>query len=54
MMCDPDSPFYIRPRLDRDLIDWGLEVLRAPPTPRHVGALGPAAARPEPGEPPLL
>lgn len=29
MMWNPESPFYIRPRLDRDLFDWGWKFLRA-------------------------
>lgn len=29
MMRNPRSPFYIRPRLDRDLFDWGLKFVRA-------------------------
>ena len=29
MMLKPRSPFYIRPRLDRDLLDWGLRFARA-------------------------
>jgi D-amino-acid dehydrogenase len=34
-MLDPESPFYIRPRLDRDLIAW-LWKFRAACTTRHV------------------
>jgi len=29
MMLNSRSPFYIRPRLDRELIDWGLKFYRA-------------------------
>lgn len=35
MMRDPRSPFYIRPRLDRDLLDWGVRFARAA-NARHV------------------
>lgn len=28
MMANPESPFYVRPRLDRDLLDWGLRFVR--------------------------
>lgn len=28
-MFDPESPFWIRPRLDRDLFEWGWRFLRA-------------------------
>jgi D-amino-acid dehydrogenase len=34
-MWDPESPFYIRPRLDLDLLSWGLRFWRAA-TPEHV------------------
>jgi D-amino-acid dehydrogenase len=34
-MWNPESPFYIRPRLDRELISWGLNFWRAA-TPEHV------------------
>lgn len=34
-MWNPESPFYIQPRLDRDLLDWGLKFWRAA-TPAHV------------------
>ncbi|HVY69905.1 MAG TPA: FAD-dependent oxidoreductase [Verrucomicrobiae bacterium] len=34
-MWNPESPFYIKPRLDRDLLDWGLKFWRAA-TPEHV------------------
>jgi D-amino-acid dehydrogenase len=29
MMLNPRSPFYIRPRLDRDLLSWGVKFMRA-------------------------
>lgn len=29
MMLDPESPFYVRPRLDWDLLDWGWKFHRA-------------------------
>src|SRR5512146_1150777 len=28
-MWDPESPFYVRPRLDRDLLAWGLRFWRS-------------------------
>ena len=28
-MLHPESPFYVRPRLDKDLIDWGWKFYRA-------------------------
>src|SRR5262245_50830569 len=28
-MLKPDSPFYIKPRLDRDLFEWGIRFWRA-------------------------
>ena len=28
-MWNPESPFYVRPRLSRDLIDWGLKFVRS-------------------------
>src|SRR5512133_3670688 len=34
-MWNPESPFYIQPRLDRDLFSWGLKFWRAA-TPQHV------------------
>ena len=34
-MWNPASPFYIKPRLDKDLFSWGLKFWRAA-TPRHV------------------
>ena len=34
-MWNPRSPFYIKPRLDRELIDWGLKFWRAS-TREHV------------------
>nr|MCW1970272.1 FAD-dependent oxidoreductase [Anaerolineae bacterium] len=40
MMWNPESPFYIKPRLDGDLINWGLKFMRAC-TPEHVAKAGP-------------
>jgi D-amino-acid dehydrogenase len=34
-MCNPESPFYIKPRLDGELLDWGLKFWRAS-TAAHV------------------
>lgn len=34
-MWDPESPFYIKPRLDMDLVSWGIKFMRAA-TPEHV------------------
>jgi D-amino-acid dehydrogenase len=34
-MWNPESPFYIQPRLDRELFSWGLKFWRAA-TPEHV------------------
>ncbi|MBN9694097.1 MAG: FAD-dependent oxidoreductase [Verrucomicrobia bacterium] len=34
-MWNPESPFYIKPRLNRDLLDWGWKFWRAA-TPEHV------------------
>ena len=34
-MWNPESPFYIQPRLDRDLLDWAFKFWRAA-TPAHV------------------
>src|SRR5438477_879061 len=28
-MLEPDSPFYIKPRLNRGLFDWGIKFWRA-------------------------
>ena len=28
-MLKPDSPFYVKPRLDRDLLGWGFKFWRA-------------------------
>ncbi len=39
-MWNPESPFYVKPRLDRDLISWGLKFWRAA-TPEHVGRAAP-------------
>ncbi len=35
MMWDPESPFYIKPRIDADLFEWGHQFIRAC-TPEHV------------------
>lgn len=35
MMWNPESPFYIRPRIDADLFEWGHQFIRAC-TPEHV------------------
>jgi D-amino-acid dehydrogenase len=40
MMWNPESPFYIKPRLDRSLIDWGIKFMRAA-NPDHVAKAGP-------------
>lgn len=34
-MLDPQSPFYVQPRLSRSLIDWGLTFMKSA-TPAHV------------------
>lgn len=34
-MWNPESPFYIKPRLNRDLLDWGWKFWRSA-TPEHV------------------
>lgn len=39
-MWNPESPFYIKPRLDLDLIRWGLNFVRAA-TKEHVAACAP-------------
>ncbi|MCP5556761.1 MAG: FAD-dependent oxidoreductase [Verrucomicrobiaceae bacterium] len=39
-MWNPESPFYIKPRLDRDLIGWGLEFWKAA-SQRRVDAAAP-------------
>lgn len=39
-MLSPESPFYVRPRLDSGLIDWGLKFMRAC-TAEHVKKAGP-------------
>ncbi len=39
-MWNPESPFYVKPRLDHDLISWGLHFWRAS-TPAHVRAAAP-------------
>lgn len=35
MMWNPESPFYLRPRLDRELLRWGREFIRSS-TRQHV------------------
>ena len=35
MMWDPESPFYIKPRIDADLFEWGHQFIRSC-TPEHV------------------
>lgn len=37
-MWNPESPFYIRPRLDADLVSWGLRFWRAATRPRVEAA----------------
>ena len=39
-MWNPESPFYVKPRLDWDLISWALKFWRAA-TPAHVRAAAP-------------
>ncbi len=39
-MWNPASPFYVKPRLSWDLIDWGLKFWRAA-TPQHVRRAAP-------------
>ena len=39
-MWNPESPFYVKPRLDWDLIAWGLKFWRAA-TPAHVRRAAP-------------
>ncbi len=39
-MWNPESPFYIKPRFDRDLLAWGLRFWTAS-TPSHVAAAAP-------------
>ncbi len=39
-MWNPESPFYVRPRLDRDLIAWGLKFMRSA-TAEHVARSAP-------------
>src|SRR5436190_11375093 len=34
-MWNPESPFYVKPRLNRDLLAWGLQFWRSS-TPEHV------------------
>ena len=38
-MLDPESPFYIKPRLDRDLISWGLKFKKAAKKKRVAAAV---------------
>ena len=37
-MGNPESPFYVRPRLDRELIDWGFRFWRSSTAERARGA----------------
>ncbi|PYI85081.1 MAG: FAD-dependent oxidoreductase [Verrucomicrobia bacterium] len=39
-MWNPESPFYIKPRLNRDLLNWAWKFWRAA-TPAHVGRSAP-------------
>src|SRR6478735_6865331 len=39
-MWNPESPFYIKPRLDFDLVSWGLKFMQAA-TRQHVEAASP-------------
>jgi len=39
-MWNPASPFYIKPRLDRDLLSWGVKFWRAA-NPNHVRRVAP-------------
>lgn len=39
-MFNPESPFYVKPRLDRELLQWGFNFWRAS-TPRHVERAAP-------------
>ena len=34
-MFNSQSPFYVQPRLDRSLIDWGMKFIKSA-TPQHV------------------
>jgi D-amino-acid dehydrogenase len=43
-MMNPESPFYLKPRLDADLISWGIKFMRAA-TAEHVAASAPVLAR---------
>ncbi len=43
-MMSPESPFYLKPRLDPDLISWGIKFWRAA-TPERVGKSAPVLAR---------
>lgn len=42
-MMNPESPFYLKPRLDADLISWGLKFMRAA-TAERVTASAPVLA----------
>jgi len=46
-MLKPDSPFYVKPRLDRDLLGWGFKFWRAA-NAGHVSRSAPFVARSEP------
>src|SRR6267154_49029 len=39
-MWNPESPFYVKPRLDWDLLKWGVKFWRAS-TPEHLRQSGP-------------
>jgi D-amino-acid dehydrogenase len=39
-MCNPESPFYVKPRLSAELIGWGMKFHRAA-TPAHVDRAAP-------------
>ena len=43
-MMNPESPFYLKPRLDRDLISWGIKFMRAA-TAKRVATSAPLLAR---------
>ena len=53
MMLDPASPFYVRPRLSAELLEWAWLFFRAATAERRR-ARRPAPARPEPGDPRVL
>ena len=52
-MWNPASPFYVKPRLSRDLLDWGVKFWRAA-TPEHVRRAAPLLRDLQPGQPSLL